>query len=247
MGIKYYDLIYCVYLIIYTIIGGGAQGRNRTSDTRIFSPLLYQLSYLGLPAGIRRKPRLIEKIAKPVYPRKPTDNCLIRLCFFRFCRSLDGVAGDPVTLVEPTGEIDVGATGRAERPIASDGRRAANRATAVDSLSTALRLGCTAARLAVFCDVFELGGHHASSFVCRTRPVPSQAAQIRVIASDSVGPRRFRVNSTRPRRDMAPTQTGAESFATAARRRSTIWRRWAPSFKSMKSTTTMPPMLRRRN
>jgi hypothetical protein len=32
---------------------GGAQGRNRTSDTRIFSPLLYQLSYLGIvpPAG----------------------------------------------------------------------------------------------------------------------------------------------------------------------------------------------------
>ena len=31
--------------------GGGrrcAQGRNRTSDTRIFSPLLYQLSYLGV-------------------------------------------------------------------------------------------------------------------------------------------------------------------------------------------------------
>ncbi len=27
----------------------GAQGRNRTTDTRIFSPLLYQLSYLGLP------------------------------------------------------------------------------------------------------------------------------------------------------------------------------------------------------
>ena len=25
----------------------GAQGRNRTSDTRIFSPLLYQLSYLA--------------------------------------------------------------------------------------------------------------------------------------------------------------------------------------------------------
>ena len=25
----------------------GAQGRNRTSDTRIFNPLLYQLSYLG--------------------------------------------------------------------------------------------------------------------------------------------------------------------------------------------------------
>lgn len=25
----------------------GAQGRNRTADTRIFSPLLYRLSYLG--------------------------------------------------------------------------------------------------------------------------------------------------------------------------------------------------------
>lgn len=25
----------------------GARGRNRTSDTRIFSPLLYQLSYPG--------------------------------------------------------------------------------------------------------------------------------------------------------------------------------------------------------
>lgn len=27
--------------------GNGAQGRTRTTDTRIFSPLLYQLSYLG--------------------------------------------------------------------------------------------------------------------------------------------------------------------------------------------------------
>ena len=30
------------------IVGkGGARGRIRTTDTRIFSPLLYQLSYLG--------------------------------------------------------------------------------------------------------------------------------------------------------------------------------------------------------
>ena len=27
--------------------GDGASGRNRTNDTGIFSPLLYQLSYLG--------------------------------------------------------------------------------------------------------------------------------------------------------------------------------------------------------
>ena len=26
----------------------GGQGRNRTADTRIFSPLLYQLSYLAI-------------------------------------------------------------------------------------------------------------------------------------------------------------------------------------------------------
>ena len=31
--------------------GNGAQGRNRTTDTRIFNPLLYQLSYLGIRAG----------------------------------------------------------------------------------------------------------------------------------------------------------------------------------------------------
>ena len=41
-------------------IGFGGQGRDRTGDTRIFSPLLYQLSYLatvkrlnGRSAGIR--------------------------------------------------------------------------------------------------------------------------------------------------------------------------------------------------
>jgi hypothetical protein len=35
------------------IEGSGAQGRNRTSDTRIFNPLLYQLSYLGMGEGAR--------------------------------------------------------------------------------------------------------------------------------------------------------------------------------------------------
>jgi hypothetical protein len=29
----------------------GGQGRNRTTDTRIFSPLLYQLSYLATGEG----------------------------------------------------------------------------------------------------------------------------------------------------------------------------------------------------
>ena len=30
----------------------GAQGRIRTTDTRIFSPLLYQLSYPGIDDGV---------------------------------------------------------------------------------------------------------------------------------------------------------------------------------------------------
>ena len=32
----------------------GAWGRNRTSDTRIFNPLLYRLSYLAVLAGFDR-------------------------------------------------------------------------------------------------------------------------------------------------------------------------------------------------
>jgi hypothetical protein len=32
----------------------GGQGRNRTTDTRIFSPLLYQLSYLAAGDGRAR-------------------------------------------------------------------------------------------------------------------------------------------------------------------------------------------------
>ncbi len=32
---------------------GGAWGRIRTTDTRIFNPLLYQLSYPGLPSAAR--------------------------------------------------------------------------------------------------------------------------------------------------------------------------------------------------
>ena len=35
----------------------GGQGRNRTTDTRIFSPLLYQLSYLA-PKGAFARPRI---------------------------------------------------------------------------------------------------------------------------------------------------------------------------------------------
>lgn len=40
-----------LFLKINDLGKDGAQGRNRTSDTGIFSPLLYQLSYLGIEAG----------------------------------------------------------------------------------------------------------------------------------------------------------------------------------------------------
>ena len=55
----------------------GAQGRNRTTDTVIFSHVLYQLSYLG--AGPRRQakawraPRVIEARFQPVQD----DGCAV--------------------------------------------------------------------------------------------------------------------------------------------------------------------------
>ena len=39
--------------VIAVLIILSAQNRNRTSDTRIFSPLLYQLSYLGIERVMR--------------------------------------------------------------------------------------------------------------------------------------------------------------------------------------------------
>ena len=36
-------------------IGYGASGRNRTNDTGIFSPLLYQLSYRGKQSRLMAK------------------------------------------------------------------------------------------------------------------------------------------------------------------------------------------------
>ena len=40
----------------YHILYYGAQRRNRTTDTRIFSPLLYRLSYLGIPETKSKTP-----------------------------------------------------------------------------------------------------------------------------------------------------------------------------------------------
>ena len=47
----------------------GGQGRNRTTDTRIFSPLLYQLSYLAknLWARSSNQPEPINEMERGVY------------------------------------------------------------------------------------------------------------------------------------------------------------------------------------
>src|SRR4051812_11698521 len=46
-------------------VAGSAQSRNRTSDTGIFSPLLYQLSYLGVWVAARNS-ALIASHPSPV-------------------------------------------------------------------------------------------------------------------------------------------------------------------------------------
>ena len=43
----------------------GAQGRNRTTDTAIFSRMLYQLSYLGTPERPRALALEAREIAHP--------------------------------------------------------------------------------------------------------------------------------------------------------------------------------------
>ena len=62
MTVQRTDSQVCYALVLDFVGLSGAQSRNRTSDTRIFNPLLYQLSYLGtvaseplLVAGLNRR------------------------------------------------------------------------------------------------------------------------------------------------------------------------------------------------
>ncbi len=47
MTVQRTDSEVCYALMFDLVVESGAQSRNRTSDTRIFNPLLYRLSYLG--------------------------------------------------------------------------------------------------------------------------------------------------------------------------------------------------------
>ena len=52
------------------MFGNGASGRNRTNDTGIFSPLLYQLSYRGEQSRLMtapQKPFLPEPFSQKLY------------------------------------------------------------------------------------------------------------------------------------------------------------------------------------
>ena len=52
--------------------GNGAQGRDRTTDTAIFSRMLYQLSYLGTARRGARERRFIVRLACPVHHASPS-------------------------------------------------------------------------------------------------------------------------------------------------------------------------------
>ena len=46
------------------LLSNGAQGRNRTTDTAIFSRMLYQLSYLGVAGTAANERRLINELSR---------------------------------------------------------------------------------------------------------------------------------------------------------------------------------------
>ena len=92
--------------------GNGAQGRNRTTDTVIFSHVLYQLSYLGswnraegpfklvlsgAASGVERATGSLTVVIRAVHP-------------FRVGRR----ASDAVALAEPLEQVAVLAAGSAE-------------------------------------------------------------------------------------------------------------------------------------
>src|SRR5690606_393722 len=85
--------------------------RIRTTDTRIFNPLLYQLSYPGV--ALRRERRLYRRARTGC----PDANSLNSTIFFIIVRlfSRNGVAA-----AEPALQIDVGATLGAEGLVGGD-------------------------------------------------------------------------------------------------------------------------------
>src|SRR6187399_1075525 len=61
----------------HVAVRNGAQGRDRTTDTAIFSRMLYQLSYLGIPGRPKggASGRFIERSGAHVHPPSPAFAC----------------------------------------------------------------------------------------------------------------------------------------------------------------------------
>ena len=70
----------------------GARGRSRTADTAIFSRMLYQLSYPGMP-GERRGARLLVGRIGAVHPR-------MRM-------GIHALAGNAIALAQPLQQVAV--------------------------------------------------------------------------------------------------------------------------------------------
>ena len=86
----------------------GAWRRIRTTDTRIFNPLLYQLSY---PGAARRRESGVYRRAGFGCPA--SVSVVLRF----FIGTLVGLCRDDVGTRKPTLQIDVGAATRAERSV----------------------------------------------------------------------------------------------------------------------------------
>jgi hypothetical protein len=98
----------------------GAQGRNRTTDTAIFSRMLYQLSYLGIR---RQRARTLGGYRKGI--RRSSRTILRGRWIVILVR---GRAGHDILIGEPAPEIDLGAARAAERAARGVGGAAADRA-----------------------------------------------------------------------------------------------------------------------
>ena len=80
---------YAKYAVKWHAKVSGAQGRNRTTDTRIFSPLLYQLSYLGVAGESGTRDGLARSGAASISYNDEPCPCRFGLASNIFSRGLD--------------------------------------------------------------------------------------------------------------------------------------------------------------
>src|SRR5262249_1144998 len=142
-------LLFMVFLQISGVVaaGGyqrkpaiGAQGRDRTTDTAIFSRMLYQLSYLGIPGRPKGGPsgRFIDRSGAHVRPASPLASPgaarlsahpqIIEGIRLFLVFGVGGAAGDDVGTGEPAVQVDIAAAAGAEREFGGIGGLAADRA-----------------------------------------------------------------------------------------------------------------------